>query len=129
MFVAGVDGCHAGWIAFKIELHPSLATSLEVIDLPALLTNRPSDLAFLPLTSQLGPHGSRACDKEARRRLGQPGGTSVFVAPCREALTAKIDADASAINANLPQLVTRGETLRSRPKYDSPITDCTSRES
>jgi hypothetical protein len=34
MFVAGVDGCHAGWIAFKVELPPR-ATSVEVIDLPA----------------------------------------------------------------------------------------------
>jgi len=48
MFVAGVDGCRAGWIAFKVEL-PSLATSLEVIDLLSLLTNRPSDLAFLAI--------------------------------------------------------------------------------
>lgn len=48
MFVAGVDGCHAGWIAFKVDL-PSLATSLEVIDIPSSLTNRPSDLAFLAI--------------------------------------------------------------------------------
>jgi hypothetical protein len=32
---------------------------------------------------------------EARRRLGQPRGTSVFAAPCRAALTARIHAEAS----------------------------------
>jgi predicted RNase H-like nuclease len=31
MIVAGVDGCHAGWIAFKVDL-ASLATSVETVD-------------------------------------------------------------------------------------------------
>jgi predicted RNase H-like nuclease len=98
MFVGGVDGCRAGWIAFKVEL-PSLATSLEVIDLPSLLKNRPSDLAFLAIDIPIGLlDGSRACDQAARKLLGQPRGTSVFAAPCRAALTAKIHAEASAIS-------------------------------
>ena len=41
IFVAGVDGCHAGWIAFKVEL-PSRVTSVEVIDLPAWLSTSAS---------------------------------------------------------------------------------------
>jgi predicted RNase H-like nuclease len=98
MFVAGIDGCSAGWIAFKIEL-PSLATSHEVIDLPSLLTNRPSDLAFLAIDIPIGLlDGSRACDKAARKLLGQPRGTSVFAAPCRAALTARTHPEASAVN-------------------------------
>ena len=98
MFVAGVDGCPAGWIAFKVELQ-SLATSVEVIDLPAWLRNRPPQLDCLGIDIPIGLlDGSRACDKEARRRLGQPRGTSVFAAPCRAALAAKNHADASAIN-------------------------------
>jgi predicted RNase H-like nuclease len=98
MFVAGVDGCHAGWIAFKVEL-PSLATSVEVIDLPSWLINRPRELAFLGIDIPIGLlDGSRACDKEARKLLGQPRGTSVFAAPCRAALTGKNHAEASAIN-------------------------------
>jgi hypothetical protein len=39
MFLAGVDGCRAGWVAFKVEL-PSLATSLDLVDLPKLLRSR-----------------------------------------------------------------------------------------
>jgi hypothetical protein len=39
MFVAGVDGCRAGWIAFKVELAP-LVTSVTMIDLPAWLRDR-----------------------------------------------------------------------------------------
>jgi predicted RNase H-like nuclease len=98
MFVAGVDGCHAGWIAFKVEL-PSLATLVEVIDLPAWLRKRPADLACLSIDIPIGLlDGSRACDKAARKLLGQPRGTSVFAAPCRAALTAKNHAEASAIN-------------------------------
>src|ERR1039458_2561467 len=53
MFVAGVDGCRAGWIAFKVEL-PSLVTSVAVIHLPSLLKNRPSDLAFLAIDIPIG---------------------------------------------------------------------------
>jgi predicted RNase H-like nuclease len=98
MFVAGVDGCRAGWIAFKVELL-SLITSVEVIDLPALLRKRPPELVCLGIDIPIGLlDGSRACDKASRKLLGQPRGTSVFAAPCRTSLTAKNHAEASAIN-------------------------------
>jgi predicted RNase H-like nuclease len=98
MFVAGVDGCRAGWIAFKVEV-PSLVTSVAVIELPSVLKNRPSDLAFLGIDIPIGLlDGSRACDKAARKLLGQPRGTSVFAAPCRAALAATNHAEASVIN-------------------------------
>jgi predicted RNase H-like nuclease len=89
MFIAGVGGCHAGWIAFKVEL-PSLATTVEVIDLYAILRNKPDDIAYLAIDIPIGLFdGSRACDKAARKLLGQPRGTSVFAAHCRAALMAK----------------------------------------
>lgn len=98
MFVAGVDGCRAGWVSFKVTL-PSLTTSVEVVDLSSLLRNRPSDLACLGIDIPIGLlDGSRACDLAARKLLGQPRGTSVFAAPCRAALAAKNHAEASAIN-------------------------------
>ena len=98
MFVAGVDGCRAGWVWFKVEV-TSLATSIEVIDLPAWLRNRPPELACLAIDIPIGLlDGSRVCDKEARKLLRQPRGTSVFAAPCRAALTAKNHAEASEIN-------------------------------
>jgi len=98
MFVAGVDGCRAGWIAFKVEL-PALATSVEVIDLPSLLTNRPSDLTCVAIDIPIGLlDGSRACDKAARRKLGQPRGSSVFPSPCRAAVQGETYEEASAIN-------------------------------
>jgi predicted RNase H-like nuclease len=98
MFVAGVDGCRAGWVRFAVEV-PSLATSVDVVDLAELLRNRPSNLAYIGIDIPIGLiDGSRACDKAARKLLGQPRGTSVFAAPCRAALSATTHAAASQIN-------------------------------
>jgi hypothetical protein len=70
MFVAGVDGCRAGWIAFKIDV-PSLVLSVDVVDLPKLLSSRPNDLLCLAIDIPMGLlDSSRACDKAARKLLG-----------------------------------------------------------
>ena len=53
MFVAGVDGCRAGWIAFKVEV-PAHATSVEVVDLSAWLRERPPDLACVGIEDGRG---------------------------------------------------------------------------
>jgi hypothetical protein len=98
MFVAGVDGCRAGWVAFKVEV-PSFSTSVDVVDVPELLGSRPDDLLCLAIDIPMGLlNGSRACDKAARKLLGQPRGTSVFAAPCRAALSATTHAAASQMN-------------------------------
>ena len=98
MYVAGIDGCKGGWVAFKVEL-ATLATSVETVDLTAWLKRKPAELAWLGIDIPIGLlDGSRACDKAARKLLGQPRGTSVFAAPCRASLAAKNHADASAMN-------------------------------
>jgi len=105
MFVAGIDGCRGGWIAFKVDL-TSLGTSVELIDLPSILRNKPDDIAILAIDIPIGLlEGPRACDKAARKLLGQPRGSSVFPAPCRAALGAQTYAEASSINR---QKTTRG---------------------
>lgn len=105
MFVAGVDGCRGGWVAFKVEL-PARATSVEVVDLSAWLQARPPDLTCLGIDIPIGLlNGSRACDKAARKLLGQPRGSSVFAAPCRAVLSASCHSEASEINR---QKTTRG---------------------
>lgn len=97
MFVAGVDGCRAGWTALKVEL-PSRITSVEVIDLPALLRKRPPELALLGIDIPIGLlDGPRACDKAARKPLG-PRRSSVFPARCRASLRANSHEEASAVN-------------------------------
>lgn len=101
MLVAGVDGCRGGWVAFKVEL-ATRVTSVEVVDLPTWLRERPPDLACLGIDIPIGLlEGSRACDKAARKLLGQPRGTSVFAAPCRAALSAKTHAASSATNLRI----------------------------
>jgi len=98
MFVAGVDGCRAGWVSFAVEV-PSRLTSVDVVDLTELLGKRPSDLLCVAIDIPIGLfEGSRACDNAARKLLGQPRGRSVFAAPCRAALSATNHATASAIN-------------------------------
>src|ERR1700675_4695000 len=98
MFVAGIDGCRGGWVAFKVDLASSI-TSVEVVDLPSILRKKPDDLAILAIDIPIGLlNGSRACDKAARKLLGQPRGTSVFAAPCRAAVHAATYEEASAVN-------------------------------
>lgn len=98
MFVAGVDGCSAGWVAFKVELS-SLTTSVETVDLTLWLTERPPNLAVLCIDIPIGllDH-PRACDIEARKLLGRPRRSSVFPPPCRAALLGRDHASASDIN-------------------------------
>lgn len=109
MFVAGVDGCRGGWIAFKVDLS-TRATSTEVVDLPAWLRERPPDLACVGIDIPIGLLESpRACDKAARKLLGRPRGSSVFPAPCRAALGAQTHAEASSINR---QRTTKGLSLQ-----------------
>jgi len=84
-----------------IEL-PSLTTSVELINLAALLRKRPPDLAYLAIDIPIGLlDGSRACDKAARKLLGWPRRNSVFSPPCRAALSAKNHAVATAMNLRM----------------------------
>lgn len=100
-WIAGVDGCRGGWIAFKVELS-TMHTSIGLVDISALLRGRPSDLAAIAIDVPIGLlDGSRACDKAARKLLGQPRGTSVFPAPCRSSLSGANHANAAAINKRI----------------------------
>jgi predicted RNase H-like nuclease len=98
MYVAGVDGCRAGWVAFRIDL-ASRATAVEFIDLPAVLKNRPEDLRAMAIDIPIGLlDRSRRCDLAARALLGHPRWCSVFSPPCRAALQADTYEQACAAN-------------------------------
>ena len=98
MFVAGIDGYPGGWVAFKVDLATS-GTSVELVDLPSILGNKPSDLASLAIDIPIGLFdGTRACDKAARKILGNKRGTSVFPVPCRASVSAKDHDTASVTN-------------------------------
>ncbi len=98
MFVAGVDGCRAGWVWFRVDV-PSLATSVEVADLPQRLRDRPDGLASIAIDIPIGLlDGTRACDTAARKLLGQPRGSSVFPSPCRATIQVASYGDACDAN-------------------------------
>ncbi|MDP6805913.1 MAG: DUF429 domain-containing protein [Rhodospirillales bacterium] len=91
--VAGVDGCRAGWIAAvrragadgsdaEFRLCRSFA---EVV----ALANEASVVALDMPIGLLGAaeRGGRPCDRAARKLLGRPRASSVFLPPVRSALT------------------------------------------
>ena len=55
-------------------------------------------LVDVPVGLRTDGTSERDCDREARRVLGSPRGSSVFPAPCRPALEAKDHAGASEVN-------------------------------
>jgi predicted RNase H-like nuclease len=99
-WVAGVDGCPAGWVAFKVDLR-ARETMVEVVDLQSWLRSRPNNLAILAIDMPIGlVDGPRPCDCAARKLLGSPRCSSVFAAPCRVALDSISHASASERNRN-----------------------------
>ena len=100
-----------------------------MVVLSAWLRDRPPALACVAIDIPIGLlDGSRACDKAARKLLGQPRGSSVFPTPCRAALRAQTYAEASSTNR---QKTTRGlsqQAWRIAPKIkqvdDAITSDC-----
>jgi predicted RNase H-like nuclease len=83
-------------ISFNLDL-ASLSTSVELINLPSVLRNRPDDLATVAVDIPIGLLDfSRACDRAARKLLGRPRCSSVFAAPCRACLPERNHAAATA---------------------------------
>ena len=97
VWVAGADGCKAGWFRACQEVKTG-ALRFDVVRRAAELLDRPPCPAVLALDIPIGlpEAGPRACDQLARRRLG-PRRSSVFPAPIRPALQAKDRQAASQI--------------------------------
>lgn len=99
MWLAGVDGCKAGWVvaarragAVTCRVAPTLATALPVDPAPQWVA--------LDIPLGLPAHGQRACDVAARAMLGPARGRSVFAAPARYLLGARTYAEACAWGAS-----------------------------
>jgi predicted RNase H-like nuclease len=94
VIVAGVDGCRGGWAV-------ALATDDAIVDIRVMptfadvLALGPAAIA-VDMPIGLPEAGPRACDIEARRRLG-PRRSSVFPAPLRPMLDATTYEEASGI--------------------------------
>ncbi|WP_178130718.1 DUF429 domain-containing protein [Reyranella sp. CPCC 100927] len=100
-WVAGVDGCRAGWIAvlrhvesgtWRFHFALRLAEVVDAEEQPSIVAiDMPTGFA------DCAEHGGRPCERDARGLLvGKT--SSVFPTPCRGALEATTHADASAIN-------------------------------
>jgi len=96
--VVGVDGCRAGWIAvarsaggLTYRLHDTLN------DLVTVWRAAEHIFVDIPIGLPSAAQPSRACDTEARRRLGPGRASSVFSPPCRAAVLASRPPDASGL--------------------------------
>ncbi len=98
MIVAGVDGCRGGWL--RLARDPAGgAIDAAVLSTDALFADAARFAAIaIDIPIGLREDGPRACDVEARRRLG-PRASSVFPAPVRAALGAPSYAEACARSA------------------------------
>ena len=85
MIVDGVDGCRGGW-AVALANHDEILDVRVVPTFADVLALRPAAIA-VDMPIGLSNAGPRACDIEARRRLGARR-SSVFPAPLRPMLDA-----------------------------------------
>ena len=101
MFV-GVDGCRAGWLAIALEAKGSWQVNIFP-DVSSLWDHhRGTSLILIDIPIGLKAEGKaeRRCDPVARKLLG-PRRSSVFPAPCREAIYALSYEEACDVNQRL----------------------------
>jgi predicted RNase H-like nuclease len=94
MFVVGVDGCRAGWLAVKLSHHGTWES--RIFHNMASLWSSYHRAALILVDIPIGlPEvtNDRICDKAARKVLG-PRKASIFPVPCRAAVYAR-DYDAA----------------------------------
>lgn len=95
MRVVGVDGCRGGWLAASVDATAITWTWTKDI---AAVVSADAEVVTIDIPIGLPDVGSRACDVEARRRLGRRGVT-VFAAPVRAVLDCASYAEARAVLA------------------------------
>lgn len=86
-WVAGVDGCKGGWFVVLRNIQTRALSHHVVNEVSELmgLAENPQVIAIdIPIgLLDKAEHGGRACDRAARKLLGQPRGASVFSPPVR----------------------------------------------
>ncbi len=98
----GIDGCPAGW--FCVGFDAGGGWTVELIAAEAIAGFAAcAKAAFvdIPIGLQGSGAAERTCDREARRALGRPRGSSVFPAPARASLCAGDFNEALMINRRL----------------------------
>ncbi len=114
MQVVGIDGCRSGWLCVGgrppgadpqagpggRELRAWILPELGDLDLDPSGPEPPAGpivQVAVDMPIGLPESGARPCDRQARRLLGHPRGTSVFPAPIRPMLVATSHEEACAI--------------------------------
>jgi predicted RNase H-like nuclease len=97
--VLGVDGWRGRWVGALLD--GRRVTLLDLADATAVLAVADVEVVAIDMPIGLSETGVRACDVEARRRLGRAG-SSVFPAPLRQVLGALdyLDACGRSIEAS-----------------------------
>nr|WP_084861713.1 DUF429 domain-containing protein [Salibaculum halophilum] len=117
MRVAGIDGCRDGWVAVTVESGAfAAATCRHGADLRQMLSGLAADMAIIdiPIGLSSGPAG-RSVEK-AMRDLLRGKASSVFNAPCRQALDAASYEEASRRNAEVLDVGLSRQTYGIMPK-------------
>lgn len=117
MRVAGIDGCRDGWVAVTVESGAfAAATCRHGADLRQMLSGLAADMAIvdIPIGLSSGPAG-RSVEK-AMRDLLRGKASSVFNAPCRQALDATSYEEASRLNAEVLDVGLSRQTYGIMPK-------------
>jgi predicted RNase H-like nuclease len=101
-WVAGLDGCRAGWIACVWGGPGTSASATLLTSLAHAEAVLPRGIAALAVDVPMGlpegaERGGRECDRLARRLLGRRR-SSVFAPPARHSLAAATHAEASRLN-------------------------------
>lgn len=101
-WVAGADGCKAGWVVVLRETKSRRIEVRVVSGLSEVLRWKPSPEVLgvdipIGLLDRAEP-GGRRCDEEARKLLGRFRGSSVFSPPARRALRARTFEEANRLN-------------------------------
>ncbi|MBP0592398.1 DUF429 domain-containing protein [Paraburkholderia sp. LEh10] len=85
--LAGVDGCKGGWYAVRQDGRTGALTTRICPTFADLLAWLPAPaIVGVDMPIGLSSSGYRACDAQARKRLGWPRSASVFQTPVRQTL-------------------------------------------
>lgn len=107
-WVAGIDGCRAGWFVVFVEYRNGVKAERHAVyphlrDVIISADPRPEIIAVdIPIgLLEHRVRGGRECDREARRILGRPRRSSVFSPPVRSALSATTYEEAKKLNGGM----------------------------
>ena len=117
MNIAGVDGTKCGWLAV-VQSKPVSVKCLATLE--DVFTEFPSiEVVGMDMIIGLPDDANeRDCDKQARRLLGQPRGSSVFRAPHRKLLRCSSYDEANGLSKSLTGKGTTKQTFSLMPNIN-----------